>query len=399
MDAVLNPYSPGAGTRPPALVGREREIEAMDVALQRLRRGRDGRSQMLTGLRGVGKTVLHNEFENIAVGRGYFAEHVEVNEDGDLPVRLVSAFRRVLLAVDARRRIGERVRRALGVLKAFSVRLPDGPELSIVVDAVHGPADSGDLASDLAGLFVELGEVARDHDLGVLVTVDELHYVSSPVLEALVMGLHRATQLALPITIAGAGLPSLAALTGEAKSYAERMFTFPTIGSLDAVDAGEALEVPARDEGVRWTGRAVERIIEVTHGYPYFLQEFGKQAWDAAGGPDTIDVSDVDRSIPVATAELDDGFFRVRSGRTSTPERAYLRAMAELGPGPVRSAQVAAVLGKKTTALGPTRDGLIKKAVCYSPRWGEIDFTVPLFDGFMKRWIPDLASVAGPRPV
>jgi hypothetical protein len=393
VDPVRNPYSPGAGTRPPALVGRDGEIEAMDVALQRLRLGRDGRSQMLTGLRGVGKTVMLNEFEQLAEGRGYFHEHVEVGEDGDLAPRLASAFRRVLLSMDAKRRIGDRVRRALGVLRAFSIRLPNGPELSIDVEAVYGPADSGDLATDLAGLFVELGEVARDHDTGVLVTVDELHYVTLETLEALVMGLHRAAQLRLPITIAGAGLPSLATLTGEAKSYAERMFTFPVIGSLADAQAREALVVPAEDEEVAWEEAALGRVVEVTQGYPYFLQEFGKQAWDVSEGPEVITADDVERSIPVATAELDDGFFRVRTGRTSDPERAYLRAMAELGPGPVRSAEVAALLGKKTTALGPTRDGLLKKALCYSPRWGEIDFTVPMFDGFMKRWIPDLRTL------
>ena len=251
MDPVRNPFSPGAGTRPPALVGREREIEAMDIALQRLRLGRDGRSEMLTGLRGVGKTVLLNEFELLADARGYFHEHLEVGEDGDLPPRLAAAFRRVLLSMDARRRIGARVVRALGVLKAFTIGLPGGPELSIDVDAVHGPADSGDLATDLAGLFVELGEVARDHDTGVLITIDELHYVKRATLEALVMGVHRATQLALPITVAGAGLPSLAALTGEAKSYAERVFTFPVIDSLTEDQPRQALEVPVADEGVR----------------------------------------------------------------------------------------------------------------------------------------------------
>ncbi|HEX4245147.1 MAG TPA: ATP-binding protein [Acidimicrobiales bacterium] len=393
MDPVRNPYSPGAGTRPPALVGRDGEIEAMDVALQRLMLGRDGRSQMLTGLRGVGKTVMLNEFEHLASGRGYFHEHIEVGEDGDLTPRLASAFRRVLLSMDAKRRIGERVRRALGVLKAFSMRLPGGPELSIDVEAIYGPADSGDLATDLSALFVELGEVARDHETGVLFTIDELHYVGMPTLEALVMGLHRAAQLRLPITIAGAGLPTLATLTGEAKSYAERMFTFPVIGSLPGPQAEEALVVPADDEGVRWEEAAIERVVDVTQGYPYFLQEFGKQAWDVADGPSLITADDVGRSIPVARAELDDGFFRVRTGRTSDPERAYLRAMAELGPGPVRSGDVAAVLKKKTTALGPTRDGLIKKALCYSPRWGEIDFTVPMFDEFMTRWIPDLKSL------
>lgn len=394
MDPVRNPYSPGAGTRPPALVGRDNEIDAMDIALQRLRLGRDGRSQMLTGLRGVGKTVMLNEFEQLGDSRGYFHEHIEVSEADDLTTRLAAALRRVLLSMDARRRIGERVRRALGVLKAFSVQLPNGPELSIEVDPVHGPADSGDLATDLSGLFIELGEVARDHDAGVLLTIDELHFVKLPTLEALVMGLHRAAQLRLPITIAAAGLPSLAALTGEAKSYAERMFTFPVIDSLDDSLAREALVLPARDEGVTWEEGALARAVKVTRGYPYFLQEFGKQAWDVADGPERITEDDFERSVPVAVAELDDGFFRVRTGRTSDPERAYLRAMAELGRGPVRSAEVAAILGKTATALGPTRDGLMKKALCYSPRWGEISFTVPMFDDFMRRWIPDLPGRA-----
>ena len=285
MDPVRNPYSPGAGTRPPALVGRDREIEAMDTTLQRLLLGRDGRSQMLTGLRGVGKTVLLNEFEQLAGARGYFHEHIEVTEDGALAPRLVPAFRKILLLMDAKRRVGDRARRALGVLKAFSLRLPDGPELHVEVDAVYGPADSGDLAADLAGLFVELGEVARDHDTGVLLTVDELHYVDFATLSALVVGLHRAAQLRLPITIAGAGLPSLATLTGEAKSYAERMFTFPEIGSLSDDEALEALETPAHDEGVAWEDGALAVVLERTRGYPYFLQEFGKAAWDVADGP------------------------------------------------------------------------------------------------------------------
>jgi hypothetical protein len=207
------------------------------------------------------------------------------------------------------------------------------------------------------------------------------------------MGLHRAAQLALPITIAGAGLPSLAALAGQARSYAERMFSFRVLGSLDPAQVRDGLDLPAAGEGVRWTEDAIARVIDVTEGIPYLLQEFGKKAWDAAVGPDTIDLGDVERSIPAAMAELDDGFFRFRTGRISNPEKAYLRAMAELSPGPVRSGAVATLLGKKITALGPTRENLIRKALCYAPRWGEIDFTVPLFDRFMKRWIPDLASV------
>ncbi len=387
---MRNPYSPGAGTRPPALVGRDPEIEDMDVALRRLRSGRDGRSQMLTGLRGVGKTVLLNEYENLAGGRGFHHEHIEVSEEGSLAPRLASAFRKILLAMDAKRRIGERARHALGVVKAFSLRLPDGPELAIDVDAVAGPADSGVLADDLAGLFVEVGRVAGDHDTGVLLTIDELHYVARPTLAALVVGLHRAAQLRLPITVAGAGLPSLAALTGDAKTYSERMFTYPRIGSLFPDHAAEALSAPARDEGVAWDDDAIERILGVTRGFPYFLQEFAKQAWDVADGPDRITADDVERSLPVSIAELDDGFFRVRAERTNDTERLYLRAMAELGQGPVRSSEVASVLGTTTSALSPTRDALIKRALCYAPRWGEIDFTVPMFDEFMRRWIPRL---------
>jgi hypothetical protein len=397
MDPVRNPYSPGAGTRPPALVGRDHEIDAMDVALQRLLLGRDGRSQMLTGLRGVGKTVLLNEFEQLADARGYFHEHIEVAEDGILAPALVAAFRRILLAMDAKRRIGERIVTALGILKAFSLRMP-GVELNIDVDAIHGPADSGDLASDLAALFVELGEVARDHHTGVLLTIDELHYVDIATFSALVVGLHRASQLRLPITIAGAGLPSLASLTGDAKTYAERMFMFPKIGSLAEELAAEALATPARDEGVRWDDAALSRVLAVTRCYPYFLQEFGKAAWDVADGPDAILLDDVERSLPLAIAELDDGFFRVRTGRTSDGERLYLRAMAELGPGPVKSADVAALLGKRTNALAPTRDTLIRRAICFSPRWGEIDFTVPMFDEFMKRWMPRASELPGESP-
>ncbi|HWE65823.1 MAG TPA: ATP-binding protein, partial [Acidimicrobiales bacterium] len=368
MDPVQNPYNPGAGTRPPALVGRDAEIDAMDVTLQRLLLGNNGRSQLLTGLRGVGKTVLLNEFEDIAEARGYFHEHIEVSDDGNLAPALASALRRVLLTMDAKRRIGEGVRRALGVLKAFNLRIPGGLELSIDADAVYGPADSGDLATDLAGLFVELGQVAQAHATGILLLIDELHYVDLPTFTALIVGLHRASQRRLPITIAGAGLPTLTALTGDAKTYAERMFTFPPIGSLTRAQAIEALQTPASDADVEWTPDALDRILPLTECFPYFLQEFGKRAWDVADGPRQITLDDVARCIPLAMAELDDGFFRVRTGSTTASERAYLRAMAELGSGPVRSSDVAALLGKQRSQVSPVRDALIKRALCYSPK-------------------------------
>jgi hypothetical protein len=390
VDPVLNPYSPGAGTRPPALVGRDQQITDIDVSLQRLLRGRDGRGQLLTGLRGVGKTVLLNEFERAADRRGFFHAHIEVEEDGQLAGRIATALRLVLLEMDAKRKIGTRIRRALGVLKAFTLKIPGGPELGIDIEAVVGPADSGDLAQDLSGLFQEVGQVAADHGCGVLLTIDELQYVPRTVLAALIVGLHRANQLNLPLVLAGAGLPSLPTLAGEAKSYAERLFTFPFIGALAEPDAARALIEPAADEGVSWTPAALDHLLEITRGYPYFIQEFGKRAWDMAEGSKTIDLADVQRAEPLAVAELDSGFFQVRTGRLSDQERAYLRAMASLGSGPMRSADVAAALGRSTTALGPVRDRLLKKALCYSPRWGELGFTVPMFDEFMKRWIPHM---------
>jgi len=390
---VVNPYAPGAGSRPPALVGRDEQIDNMSVALRRLLLGSNARSQILTGLRGVGKTVMLVEFQELAEAHGYFHAHIEVTEDSNLAPDLAAALRRVLLAMDAKRRAGETLRRAFGVLKAFSLRIPDGTELSIDVDAISGPADSGNLGADLAGLFVELGTAARDHGTGILLTVDELHYVDRATLESLIIGLHRSSQLALPVAVAGAGLPTLAATTGQAKAYAERLFMFPTIGSFSEEQAVEALQQPAVDEGVTWTDEALTEILAVTRCYPYFIQQFGLQAWDVADGPDRITGDDVRRSIPVALAELDDGFFKVRAGAATRAERRYMLAMAQIGPGPVRTAEVAEVLGREPSAVTPLREGLLKRSLCYVPERGRIDFTVPMFRDYMLR-----IGTPGPRP-
>jgi len=385
LDPVINPYSPGAGSRPPALVGRDEQIDDMSVALQRLLLGSNARSQILTGLRGVGKTVMLVEFQELAEAHGYFHAHIEVTEDGVLAPDLAAALRRILLAMDAKKRAGDTLRRAFGVLKAFSLRIPDGTELSIDVEAISGPADSGNLGADLAGLFVELGTAAKDHQTGILLTIDELHYVDRPTLEALIIGLHRASQLALPMVVAGAGLPTLAATTGQAKAYAERLFMFPTIGSLSESQAVEALQQPATDEGVTWTAGALEEILVVTKCYPYFIQQFGLQAWDVADGPDAITADDVRRSIPLALAELDDGFFKVRAGASTTAERRYMFAMAEIGPGPVRTAEVARTMGRQPSAVTPIRESLLKRSLCFVPERGRIDFTVPMFGDYMLR--------------
>ena len=342
---------------------------------------------MLTGLRGVGKTVLLQDFARTARTEGWVHEHLEATEDLRFVEAIATLTRKALLDLSASRRVADRVRRASGVLRAFRIRwkLPEG--IDIEIDPIPGPADSGMLDDDLAGLFLELGETARASGTGVLFTIDEAQYLSSEHLAALIVGLHRVAQEQLPFLVAGAGLPSLPGLAGEAKSYAERLFDFPSIGSLSTDDAAAALTVPADELHVQWTPKAIERVFDVTHGYPYFLQKFGKQAWDVADGPGVIDAEDVETAFPIALDELDTGFFRVRIDRATPAERAYLKAMALLGgPGPYQSGDVATALGKaRTSQVGPTRDGLIKRGLCYSPRWGEIAFTVPMFDAFVRR--------------
>lgn len=388
MDPVRNPYSPGAGSPPPALVGRNSELEAFDIAIQRLAIGRSAKSLILTGLRGVGKTVLLIEFGKIAQGHGWIHQQIEVTEDIRFPEAMAMLVRKALLRLSAGQRLADRAHRAFGVLKSFQLRwdLADGTGVVVGIDPEPGLADSGVLDDDLAGLFLEVGEVAQEQGIGVLFTIDEIQYLSKEHLAALIVGLHRVSQEQLPFMVVGAGLPSLPALAGEAKSYAERLFAFTVIDSLPPAESHVALSTPAENEGVRWNATALDSVVEAAEGYPYFLQEFGKQAWDVAPGPDTISEEDVEAAIPIAVNELDTGFFRVRIDRTSDGERAYISAMASLGAGPYGSGDVAAAMGKTTTQVGPLRDTLIKRGLCYSPRYGVIDFTVPMFDEFVRRW-------------
>jgi AAA ATPase domain len=392
MDQVLNPYNPGAGQRPLELAGRAAEVGEVDVALQRTLIGRSAKSLMVTGLRGVGKTVLLQEFARVAAKRGFTHEHVEVYEGGQLPLQLALALRKALFKLGGKKKAKGVNRRALGVLKAFALTLPGGASLLADVEAVPGVADSGDLGSDLRALFEEVGRAAEAHGTGIFLTIDDMHLLSQAALEGLFVGLHGVHRLGLPFSVAAAGLPSLPAVSGDARAYAERIFRFRPIGPLNSDETSAAVLLPAAAEGVSWKGAAVSRLYEVTQGYPYFIQEFAKQAWDVAEeGSDVIRLGDVERSIPLATAELDEGFFQVRTAKTTDPERAYLRAMAELGPGTVRSADVATLLRKKTTQVAPVRDTLMKKAICFSPRFNELAFTVPMFDQFMRRWIPSLS--------
>jgi hypothetical protein len=296
--------------------------------------------------------------------------------------------RRTLLELKLKERSKDRARKALGALRSFiKVHVPMGDAGSLTIDFEphEGRADSGDLDGDLAGLFVEVGETARAASSGVLFTIDELQYLGRDDLSALIVGLHRVSQRGLPLLVAGAGLPSLPGLAGEARSYAERLFSYVSIGSLDAVDARRALNQPVLDEGASWHRDAIDRILDATEGYPYFLQEFGKQAWNVAEGTEIVPRDVVSARI-LAIDDLDKGFFRARIDKTTDAERDYLRAMVALGgAGPYRSGDVSRQLGKTTTQTGMVRDSLIKRGLCFAPRHGELAFTVPMFDAFVRR--------------
>ena len=393
VDPVRNPYSPGAGAPPPALVGRGEEIEAFDIAVQRLGLGRPARSLLLTGLRGVGKTVLLREFGRIAAGHGWVHQSLEAGENLDFVASVATLARKALLRLSAGRRLADHARRAFGALGSFQLRWrPGSGDITLGIDPAPGRADSGDLEEDLADLLCAVGEAAGERDTGVLFTIDEIQYLPKGALAALIVALHRSSQEQLPFMVAGAGLPSVPALAGEAKSYAERLFVFRTISGLVPDEAALALAAPAEAEGVRWQPDALEAVFARTGGYPYFLQEFGKQSWDVAAGPTTITRRDVESAAPIAREELDAGFFRIRLDRSTPSERAYLAAMASLGAGPYRSGDVAAAMGRTTLQAGSLRDALIKRGLCHAPRRGVIAFTVPMFDDFVRRRLTDEPS-------
>jgi hypothetical protein len=383
MDPIENPFSPGAGTPPPAFVGRDDLMESYRVALRRTVSGRPGKSIMPIGLRGVGKTVLLNRFDQMAQDEGLVGAFIEAPETGDFEHLLAVRLRSILLELD-RGQVSRAVKRALGTLKSFSYNLPDGTSISLNVDAIAGSADSGVLAEDVTDLLVAVGEAADDRDRGLLLAIDEVQYLAGDELAALISAVHRTVQLSLPVILVGAGLPQLPGLAGNAKSYAERLFDFPEIGSLDDDDARSVLEVPAKAQGVEFDSDALESLLKFTQGYPYFLQEWGYHVWNAA--PESpISLTDVTLAARDVQRRLDENFFRVRMDRLTPAEKRYLAAMAELGPGPHRSGDIAARLGVKVESVAPRRSGLIQKGMVYSPAHGDTAFTVPMFDDFLRR--------------
>ena len=390
MDQVRNPYAPGAGTQPPELAGRAVLLEQSRIAIERLKLGRHAKSFIAVGLRGVGKTVLLNRIAQQARDASYRVCMIEAQEQKGLPDLIVPHLRRTLLELDRMGALAEKVKRALRVLKSFlpalKIRYAD-MDLSLDIDPETGAADSGDLESDLAILFVALGEAARARNVAVAILVDEIQYLSEAHMSALIMAMHRVNQSGLPVLLVATGLPQVVGLTGQAKSYAERLFDFPVVDALSDSDAADALQRPALSEGASWDAEALTVVRRITRGYPYFLQEWGYHTWNKAAGPE-IHARDVEAATDIAIARLDESFFRVRFDRLTPRERDYLRAMAEIGPGPHRSGDIADCFGAKVQSVGPLRSGLIRKGMIYSPAHGDTGFTVPLFDEYLRRAIP-----------
>ena len=390
MNPRRNPFSPGAGAPPPELAGRDKLIEDAAVALHRIRAGRAARSTILYGLRGVGKTVLLSTIRLAAEAEGMVVVTIEAPESRSLPGVLVPALRASLLRLDRVKQAGEGVRRALRALAGFAklkVKYND-LEFGLDFDPEPGLADSGDLDADLADLIQAIGEAAKERGTALVIAIDELQYVPEEQLAALIIALHRASQRQLPVTMVAAGLPQLLGQMGRAKSYAERLFAFVPIGPLEPAAASDAVRLPIEREEEVIAPAAIDAIIAETAGYPYFLQEWGKHSWDVADAS-PITAEDVAQAGREALAELDASFFRVRFDRLTPAEKRYLRGMASLGPGPHRSGDVAEALGVKVTSVAPTRNSLIAKGMLFSPAHGDTAFTVPLFDAFMRRVMPE----------
>jgi predicted transcriptional regulator len=390
MNPITNPFAPGAGTPPPELAGRDDLLKTIHIAIERTRRGFPTKSVLLVGLRGVGKTVLLDRMRDDAEASGIQTLRIEAPENRSLPALLAPQLRLCLLQLsrnEAAKELAQRALRGLaGFAKALKVKYED-IEVGFDFDPEPGLADNGDLEHDLQALLEVVGAAAKSAGTALVMFVDELQYVQETELEALIMALHRVSQRQLPVMLVGAGLPQLRGRMGRAKSYAERLFDFPEIGPLSPDAAKQAILKPAEDQNVIVEKDALERIVQETEGYPYFIQEWGKHAWDAAE-QSPITLQDVTLVSKEAIATLDESFFRVRFDRLTPAEKRYLRAMAELGAGPHRSGDIADILGRKVSALGPTRAQLINKGMIWSPNHGDTAFTVPLFDGFMHRVMP-----------
>ncbi|MBB4687347.1 ATP-binding protein [Amycolatopsis jiangsuensis] len=392
MDPIRNPFAPGAGQRPPELAGRERELKAFEVVLERVARGRPERSLVLTGLRGVGKTVLLGELRSMAVRRGWGAGKIEARPDAELRRPLSAALHRAIRDLAVRHRAPDRVEAVLGVLKAFALKaskpdakLRDRWQPGIDAPATQGRADSGDIEIDLVELFTDVAELAADVGTGVALLIDEIQDLQPDDVSALCAACHELSQSGAPLVVVGAGLPHVPAVLSASKSYSERLFRYARIDRLDRADADVAVLAPIEREEAGIEPEALDALFDVSGGYPYFIQAYGKAAWDAAPD-DPITVKDVQVAAPEAESELAVGFFGSRYERATPAEREYLLAMAELTQGrdeAAGTADVAVYLGRKPSSLSPARDSLMKKGLVYSAERGQIAFTVPHFGHYL----------------
>jgi hypothetical protein len=399
MDPKTNPFSPGAGAPPPELAGRASVLSQASIALARIKAGRSERSPLLVGLRGVGKTVLLNAIDADAKKQGYIAVGVEAQEGRNLPSLLVPYLRKALYQLDRAAQISEAVKRGLRILKSFTGTArftQDGEiELGVGIAPEKGVADSGNLDADLPDLMEAIGEAAKDRQTALALIVDEMQYIKEQELGALISSMHKISQRGLPVLLIGAGLPQLVGNAGRAKSYSERLFLFPEIGPLDPEAAKEALQGPVKEQDVEFTSEALDAICQVTKGYPYFLQEWGYQSWNLAPRS-PITATDVQAATLAARKSLDENFFLVRFDRLTPAEKNYLRAMAEGGAAAQRSGAIARRLGQSVEQVAGLRGSLIEKGMLYSPKHGDTEFTVPLFDEFMRRKMPRLGHSKKP---
>jgi len=395
MDPIRNPYAPGAGQRPPELAGRDRELGQFEVVLERVARGRPERSMVLTGLRGVGKTVLLNTMRSQAIGRLWGTGKIEARPDQSIRRPVAAALHMAVRELAPRHRDPERIDEFLGVLKAFAQRDAGSPagspsrpgrrrwEPGIDVPAARGRADSGDIEIDLTELFIDAAGVATDVGCGVALFIDEMQDLGPDDVSALCAACHELSQLGAPLIVVGAGLPHLPAVLSASKSYSERLFRYARIDRLERPAADHALAAPAALEGVRFAPEALDALYAVSDGYPYFVQAYGKVSWDVAPGS-PITAADVQVAAPEAEAELAVGFFGSRYERATPAERDYMRAMAALGDQAVPTADVAEALGRKPASLSPARDNLIKKGLIFANERGSVAFTVPHFGKFLR---------------
>jgi hypothetical protein len=399
MNPVSNPYSPGAGTQPPELAGREAVLADIQVVLERFCLGAFSRSSIFVGLRGVGKTVLLNRVRDFAIQKGFLTIFIEAHEEKSMPVLLLPHLRKILIKLNSNEQINEIARRGLRVLKSFAsvfkarLSLNESIDVELGIEPESGTADSGDLEHDFAELLIAVAEAAKSRNTAICMMIDEIQYLKETELSALIMALHQISQNGLPLVLYAAGLPLILGLAGRSKSYAERLFSFPKIGVLENLAARQAIERPAGAQGVEFTPDAIAEILERTGRYPYFLQQWGYEVWNTAR-ISPISRADVVIATDQAIRQLDESFFRVRFDRLTKREKDFLFAMVTVGGGQQRSGDIADKLGIKPTSIGPLRSSLIRKGMIFSPAHGDNAFTVPLFDEFLRRQMGMAASVS-----